>query len=58
MHIQKKIWSRVTTNPFNDKIFEYLYGICHQLFLKSVAKVQVFNPVNFHFSGKKIHFNV
>ena len=45
---------------FNDKIFifEYLYGICYELFLKAVTKVQIFNPVNFHFSGKKMHFNV
>lgn len=41
MYIQKKIYSRVTTDRLNDEnfIFEYLYGVSRENFLELVAKV-------------------
>lgn len=41
MYIQKKIYSKVTTDRLNDEnfTFEYLYGVSRENFLELVAKV-------------------
>lgn len=43
MYVEKKIWSRATTDLLKNEnfLFESLYEICHEIFHELMAEVQI-----------------